>query len=138
MQRRHRSWSFKTCSIAIFLIALLSWRLFYLQHNFRRPAFAPPHNDSEHEYYLDRSGPSKQTAPSVNFIDLDKQDLSFVPYDPYPHYNTRQWKNRWQGSHKACKGPRGVNVNGNPDDMLVARSVGPTCKCYGALTAALC
>lgn len=141
MQQSSRSYGFKTYGATIFLILSLlytSRHLFYYQNNSRRPAFVSPNNNFEHEYYLDTSRVSEQTAPSVNFIDLEKQDLPFAPYNPYPDYDTREWKRRWRGAHKACMGPRGVNVNGNPDDMLVATSVEPTCKCYGALTTSVC
>ena len=41
-------------------------------------------------------------------------------YDPYPDYNSKDWRKKWHGAHFPCKGPRGVDVNGNPDDMLGA------------------
>ena len=141
MQQSPRSCGFKTYGVTIFLILSFliytSRHLFEYQHNSSLPPFAIPNNNLEHEYYLDKSGPSEQTAPSVNFINLEKLDLPFAPYNPYPDYNTREWKKQWRGAHKACMGPRGVNVNGNTDDMLVATSVEPVCKCYDALTTSI-
>lgn len=141
MQQSPRLFGFKMYGVTIFLILSFLYTLRHLfdhQHNSSRPPFASPNNNLEHEYYLDTPGPSEQTAPSVNFIDLEKQDLPFARYNPYPDYNTRDWKRRWRGAHKACMGPRGVNVNGNPDDMLVATPVEPVCKCNGALTTSTC
>ena len=43
-------------------------------------------------------------------------------YDPYPKYNTAKWSKEWKGSHAPCMGPRGVPVNGEADDMLIAYS----------------
>lgn len=41
-------------------------------------------------------------------------------YNPYPEYNSPAWRKKWKGTHAACKGPRGVDVNEHEDDMLVA------------------
>lgn len=141
MQHSPRPCGFKTYGGIIFLILSLLYtfqRLLYYQHSSSRPAFVSPNNNLEHEYYLDTLQASEQTAPSVNFIDLEKKGLPFAPYNPYPDYKNRGWKRRWRGAHKPCMGPRGVNVNGNPDDMLVATSVEPMCKYYGALTTSVC
>ena len=42
-----------------------------------------------------------------------------IPYNPYPEYNSRQWKDIWRGTHMPCMGPRGTFVNDNPDDMIM-------------------
>lgn len=47
-------------------------------------------------------------------------NLAFELYDPYPNYNSKAWKKRWHGAHFSCKGPRGVDVNGNADDTMGA------------------
>lgn len=47
-------------------------------------------------------------------------NLPFELYDPYPDYNSKAWKKKWHGTHFSCKGPRGVDVNGNADDTLGA------------------
>lgn len=47
-------------------------------------------------------------------------NLAFELYDPYPDYNSKEWKKRWHGAHFSCKGPRGVDVNGNADDTMGA------------------
>lgn len=57
--------------------------------------------------------------PSTEFQE-SAVDLPFGKYDPYPAYNSKAWKKEWHGAHFACEGPRGVDVNGNPDDMLGA------------------
>ncbi|KAL8902772.1 MAG: hypothetical protein Q9207_004400 [Kuettlingeria erythrocarpa] len=57
--------------------------------------------------------------PSVDFEE-SALDLSVEIYDPYPKYNSEAWRKEWHGAHFACKGPRGIDVNGNPDDMLGA------------------
>ena len=61
--------------------------------------------------------------PSFDFIDLSKLDtasLSNAHYNPYVESN-----GIWRSSRKPCVGPRGVDVNGNPDDMLLAYAVSP-------------
>ncbi|KAL8670170.1 MAG: hypothetical protein Q9224_007692, partial [Gallowayella concinna] len=64
-------------------------------------------------------GANDTPLPSAKFRQ-SAIDLPFEVYDPYPDYNSKAWKAQWYGSHSACEGPRGVNVNGNPDDMLGA------------------
>ncbi|KAL8968759.1 MAG: hypothetical protein Q9197_004710 [Variospora fuerteventurae] len=57
--------------------------------------------------------------PSVDFT-TSAIDIPFEIYDPYPDYNSKTWKDEWKGAHFACEGPRGVDVNGNADDMFGA------------------
>ena len=49
-------------------------------------------------------------------------------YNPYPEYNTPHWSKEWKGSHVSCMGPRGVVVNGEADDMLMAYRPAPKGK----------
>lgn len=66
--------------------------------------------------------------PSVTYIDLKSNDnLARAKYDPFPVSNDLTSFGTAQGEHRPCLGPRGVDVNGNADDMLAARFVGPSC-----------
>ena len=63
-----------------------------------------------------------ESPPSTDFLDLAyQQRLPASHLDPYPIYNSRQWRSRWRGIHRPCQGPRGSHVNGNKDDMLLGR-----------------
>ena len=67
--------------------------------------------------------------PSIEYIDLASKDL--LPpqiYNVYPDHNAPTSSQRWHGSRQPCLGPRGENVNGNPDDMLKAWAVGTAGK----------
>ena len=57
-------------------------------------------------------------APSFPAFKTSADHLSSRLYNPYPDYNSQRWRQRWKGSHTPCLGPRGVDVNGNPADML--------------------
>ncbi|KAL8714313.1 MAG: hypothetical protein Q9220_001644 [cf. Caloplaca sp. 1 TL-2023] len=57
--------------------------------------------------------------PSTDF-NQSAVGLSLEIYDPYPDYNSQAWRTKWHGSHSSCEGPRGVDLNGNKDDMLGA------------------
>lgn len=79
----------------------------------RQPgAFDSPTNDTD-------SGDSKLLRPSANFS-TSAVGLPFEIYDPYPNYNSKASNEESHGTHFACEGPRGVDVNGNADDMLGA------------------
>lgn len=40
-------------------------------------------------------------------------------YDPYPLYNSRKWRRKYQGHFQPCLGPRGRDLDRNqPDDMV--------------------
>lgn len=75
------------------------------------PSNSPGNRTDETDFKLPR--------PSVDFEE-SALDLSFEIYDPYPKYNSKAWTKEWRGAHFACEGPRGIDVNGNPDDMLGA------------------
>lgn len=63
---------------------------------------------------------SNPSAPVVPALKGSAKELVSDIYNPYPEYNTRHWRNKWKGSHAPCIGPRGVEVNDNPDDMVKA------------------
>ncbi|KAA8647195.1 DUF3405 domain-containing protein [Aspergillus tanneri] len=40
-------------------------------------------------------------------------------YDPYPDYNSDEWRGTWKGQFHPCEGPRGTNLDRrNPEDMM--------------------
>lgn len=44
-----------------------------------------------------------------------------IVYDPYPDYNSREWKQQWKGYFYRCIGPRGTYLDHtSPDDMVSA------------------
>ena len=59
--------------------------------------------------------------PNPPFKSTFSKDLVPVIYDPYPDYNSPSWRKRWRGQHVPCNGPRNVSVNGDPEDMIMAR-----------------
>ncbi|KAI4246837.1 MAG: hypothetical protein LQ352_006302 [Teloschistes flavicans] len=92
------------------------------------------HESSKHDEPSRNPGPSESIEeqniespssefdfprPSTNFQE-SAVNLPFELYDPYPDYNSKAWKKKWHGTHFSCKGPRGVDVNGNADDTLGA------------------
>ena len=80
-------------------------------------ASVPNHHDQE-----DDSQPLR--PPSVDYIDLaSNHQFPSRPYDVYPDYKARGWRQRLHGSRQPCLGPRGVNVNNNPGDMIEAWSL---------------
>ena len=123
-------------------VSLLSCAFFFLyvwRHDFGSPLHRKPTGVSgfvpnDHDAGVDGraviEGPSGRRPPSVDYIDLTSEDLSpRRPYNVYPVYNGQSWSQRWYwwyGSRQPCLGPRGVNVNSNPDDMLEAWVVDPT------------
>ncbi|EPS33487.1 hypothetical protein PDE_08449 [Penicillium oxalicum 114-2] len=43
-----------------------------------------------------------------------------VIYDPYPDYNSREWKKKYHGAFKPCMGPRGRDLDRTrPEDMML-------------------
>lgn len=120
------------------LVSLLScaFSLFYFsQYDFRFPlhihttlvsGFIPNQHVAGKSTRPVVERPLARRPPSVEFIDIATNDtLSRGPYNTYPSYNDQAWSQRWHGSQQPCLGPRGVNVNSNPDDMLEARDVDP-------------
>ena len=123
------------------LISLLSCTFFvyYIwQHGFGSwlqtsttllPSFALNHHEAGDDWHLVIQESSPRRQPSVEYIDLASKNLSPPqPYNIYPDYKTQTSSQRWHGSSQPCLGPRGVNVNSNPDDMLQAWDVGSTGK----------
>lgn len=42
-----------------------------------------------------------------------------VLYNPYPDYNSPEWRKQWKGTFYACEGPRGITLDFNsPNDMI--------------------
>ena len=63
---------------------------------------------------------SNPDALSIPALQGSAKELPSDFYDPYPEYNSRKWMKKWKGTHAPCLGPRGVDVNVNPDDMVKA------------------
>lgn len=40
-------------------------------------------------------------------------------YDPYPAYNSKQWRAAWKGDFRPCKGPRGKNLDRRRSEDMV-------------------
>ncbi|KAL4895304.1 hypothetical protein BDV59DRAFT_211635 [Aspergillus ambiguus] len=44
-----------------------------------------------------------------------------IVYDPYPAYNSKEWKRKWKGHFYPCRGPRGTYLDRTiPEDMVSA------------------
>ena len=41
-------------------------------------------------------------------------------YSPYPDYNSRDYKDRYEGQYVSCIGPRGLRLNESIDDSVIA------------------
>ena len=109
------------------LLSLLSctFLVFYIwQHEFasllHMPTTVLPASVFNHPV---TGGPSAHRPPSVEYIDLASRHLS-----PPQSYNAQTSSQKWHGSPQPCLGPRGVNVNSNPDDMLKAWVIGSNGK----------
>ena len=110
--------------IAIFLV--IAFLYIFPRHRISQsksalPTFTPSSSHYNYEYKHNPAHEPAGTPPAFDFIDLSKLNrslLSYAHYNPYLESNTL-----WHGSRKPCVGPRGVSVNGNSDDMLVAYAV---------------
>ncbi|KAI4108811.1 MAG: hypothetical protein L6R37_000809 [Teloschistes peruensis] len=97
----------------------------YGEHEFPthdEPSTDPGSSESNEEQTIERISPDSDLdfpKPSTDFHE-SAVNLAFELYDPYPNYNSKAWKKRWHGAHFSCKGPRGVDVNGNADDTMGA------------------
>ena len=60
--------------------------------------------------------------PEISDSDRQSADSSATSrtYSPYPEYNSRSWRRKWQGKHHACTGPLGEEVNTHPRHQLEA------------------
>ncbi|KAL9602518.1 MAG: hypothetical protein Q9219_001813 [cf. Caloplaca sp. 3 TL-2023] len=87
------------------------------QHDSTHQALSTAFNDSDPDP-VDK-GDHESPKPSADFK-TSALGLPFKLYDPYPTYNSVSWKQKWHGAHVGCEGPRGIDVNGNADDMLGA------------------
>ena len=83
-------------------------------------AFAPSGSHYHDKYCHNSSYTPAAPPPSFDFPDLNSlnRPLPFAHYDPYIKDESPR-----HGSRKPCLGPRGVDMNDNPDDMLIAHSV---------------
>lgn len=43
-----------------------------------------------------------------------------VVYDPYPEYNSEEWRNNWKGDFAACEGPRGTVLDRTTAEDMVS------------------
>lgn len=116
-------------STTLVLVSLLSclFSLFYFsQHDFQFSPFLPNIHDVGKDTH-----PVINRLPSVEYIDLaTNHTLSRTPYNIYPAYGGQKWSQVWHGSQQQpCMGPRGVNVNNDPNDMMEAWEVDPIGPC---------
>lgn len=120
---------FKQCLLtaSLFICLIIVGQLCF---SYREETFVPINNNFEDEFRpalppqtLSRPAQTSSKPASHTFNDIAGHDTSFAVYNPYPDYNSRSWRRRWRGTHVPCKGPRGVDVNGNYNDMLVAHSI---------------
>lgn len=42
-----------------------------------------------------------------------------IPYDPYPEYNSVEWKNRWRGTYQQCVGANGSVLDRRNAEMAM-------------------
>ena len=109
------------------LVSLLSCAFsfyYFFHHDFQFSRFLP------NIYHVGKdTHPVINRPPSVEYIDIaTNHTLSRTPYNIYPAYRSQEWSQRWHGSlqqQQPCMGPRGVNVNSNPDDMIEAWDADP-------------
>ena len=114
----------KPICLAVFPIIVLLYilaRRGISQSTSALPAFTSSTSHYNDEYRHNSSHEPTALPPSFDFIDLgrlNRSSLSYAHYNPFFESN-----DFWYGSRKPCVGPRGVDVNGNPDDMLLAYAV---------------
>ncbi|KAE8153148.1 hypothetical protein BDV25DRAFT_127477 [Aspergillus avenaceus] len=71
-------------------------------------------NDVRNEQFY-RGGTRSLTAPSISSASQPES----VIYDPYPAYNSREWRKQWKGNFQPCTGPRGTDLDRTSrDDMI--------------------
>lgn len=55
----------------------------------------------------------------TQFLTSDDAPPKQVVYDPYPEYNSAEWRKSWKGDFAACNGPRGTVLDrSKPQDMV--------------------
>ena len=118
-------------SILTILILFGLRRRHVLENDFHRPFTGQDFPD----YMQDSSINNATERPSTNFTDLSA--LDFRPrnsnnvvepsdlvgtksqsYSPYPDYNGREWRQKWQGKYHSCLGPLGKEVDSERDQDL--------------------
>ena len=131
--------SFSRCVTILAFLLSSTFSIFYIWHlDFgfslhRHTTLVSSYVSNDHDAGDGRrpivQGSSARRPPSVDYVDLSSKEPSLRrPYNVYPDYNSRAWNQRRYGSQRPCLGPRGVNVNGNPDDMLEAWLLNPAGK----------
>ena len=125
------------CYNLLTLIILFGLRRRHVpKHDFHRPF-----TDKDFPNYIQHSSIRNATErPSTNFTELSALDfrprnLSNVfepsgsvgtnskPYSPYPDYNGRQWKQKWQGKYHSCLGSLGKEVKSERDQYVRSHRV---------------
>lgn len=43
-----------------------------------------------------------------------------VIYDPYPAYNSPEWRANWTGKFRACTGPRGRDLDRTSNEDMIS------------------
>lgn len=117
-----------TLSKRIYVAVFLTTALLYIvpRQSFRESvstlhAFTPSGSHYNDEYWHNSSLEPAAAPPSFDFLDLSRLNqklLSHAHYNPY-------FKSIGPEDHsrKPCVGPRGVDINANLDDMLLAYAV---------------
>ena len=109
--------SFLSCAFLLFFI----WQHDFASSLHLPTTLTPASGLNRHDNAGDRH---PVRPPSVEYIDLAaNHQFSSRPYDIYPDYKARGRWQRLHGSRRPCVGPRGVNVNDNPGDMIEAWSL---------------
>lgn len=71
-------------------------------------ALPPPASNSLHsENRFYRGGLSTLHSESSKASNY----LSSAIYDPYPDYNSKNWRKSWVGEFRPCEGPRGADLD---------------------------
>lgn len=109
-------------SFAFLGLSIFCFLLYVYHYERSKPASFAPLDASLHH---DEDEPS-DGGPSTNFTDLKTLSSSSLRrgvYNPYPNYNSKTWRRNWKGLHHACVGPRGLELQKNANDMLIANSI---------------
>ena len=119
----------KRIYVAVFLITALLYivpRISFRESVSTLHAFTPSGSHYNDEYWHNSALEPAAAHPSFDFLDLSRlneKKFSRAHYNPY--FRSIGSKER---SRKSCVGPRGVDVNANPDDMLLAYAIKPPGK----------
>ena len=122
-----------TLSKRIYVAVFVTTALLYIvpRQSFRESvstlhAFTPSGSHYNDEYWHNSSLEPAAAPPSFDFLDLSRlneKKFSHAHYNPYFRSIGSEERSR-----KPCVGPRGIDINANSDDMLLAYAVKPPGK----------